>query len=39
VTQPDWMQLNSITLHDGTDTSEWVPDNTHPGGTRGDPAA
>jgi hypothetical protein len=27
VTQPDWMQLQSIALHDGTDTPEWVPDN------------
>jgi hypothetical protein len=28
------MQLKSITLHDGTDTPEWVPDNTYPGAAR-----
>ncbi|MGH9289756.1 MAG: hypothetical protein ACRD0V_15930 [Acidimicrobiales bacterium] len=35
MTQPDLMQLKSIALHDGTDTPEWVPNNTYPGATRG----
>jgi hypothetical protein len=39
VTQPDWMQLKTITIDDRTDTPEWVPDNTYPGATRGDLAA
>jgi len=77
MTQPEWMQLRSIALHDGTEApqlwpdgaspeyvaartgrgidllsparnvldllpggrGEWMPDNTYPGATRGEPAA